>query len=64
MAGRLIALVIGLPWVGALAVLAAGDRRPRAQHVLAVGAVPDRRNRAGTDERDGQGDGQEAAPPS
>src|SRR3990172_7666477 len=37
MAGWLIALTIGLPWVGALAVLAAGDRRPRAQHALAVG---------------------------
>jgi len=39
MAGWLIALTIGLPWVGALAVLAAGDRRPRTQHALAVGSA-------------------------
>jgi NADH-quinone oxidoreductase subunit L len=36
-AGLLIVLTIGLPWVGALSVLVAGDRRPRAQHGLAVG---------------------------
>ncbi len=39
MAGWLIALTIGLPWLGALAVLAAGNRRPRAQHALAVGSA-------------------------
>ena len=39
MAGWLVALTIGLPWGGALAVLAAGDRRPRVQHALAVGAA-------------------------
>ena len=33
----LIALTIGLPWLGALAVLLAGDRRPRAQCALAIG---------------------------
>jgi NADH-quinone oxidoreductase subunit L len=36
MAGLWIALTIGLPWLGALAVLGVGDRRPRAQHALAV----------------------------
>jgi NADH-quinone oxidoreductase subunit L len=34
---RLIALTIGLPWLGALLVWWAGDCRPRAQHTLAVG---------------------------
>src|SRR5512142_876995 len=32
----LIILTIGLPWLGALAVMLAGDKRPRAQHALAV----------------------------
>ncbi|MCS7060741.1 MAG: NADH-quinone oxidoreductase subunit L [Anaerolineae bacterium] len=36
MAALLIALAIALPWAGALAVWVAGDRRPRAQHGLAV----------------------------
>jgi NADH-quinone oxidoreductase subunit L len=37
MAAFLILLVIGLPWLGAMSVLVAGDRRPRWQHTLAVG---------------------------
>ncbi len=36
MAEALIVLTIGLPWLGALLVWAAGDRRPREQHALAV----------------------------
>jgi len=35
--GFLIALVIGLPWLGALIVWRTGDERPAAQHRLAVG---------------------------
>lgn len=34
--GLLISLLIGLPWLGALLVLIAGDRRPQQQHQLAV----------------------------
>jgi NADH-quinone oxidoreductase subunit L len=37
MASWLVALTIGLPWMGALAVLLARDGRPRAQHALATG---------------------------
>lgn len=37
MALILIALIIGLPWLGALVVLLAGDKRPQWQHGLAVG---------------------------
>ncbi len=37
MTGLLIALTIGLPWIGAVAVWAAGDYRARLQHRLAVG---------------------------
>ena len=37
MALTLIALIIGLPWLGALIVLLAGDKRPMWQHGLAVG---------------------------
>lgn len=33
----LTGLTIGLPWLGAFAVWWAGDRRPRAQNILAVG---------------------------
>jgi NADH-quinone oxidoreductase subunit L len=36
MAAILIILVIGLPWLGALAVWRTGDLRPKAQHTLAV----------------------------
>ena len=36
MAATFIALTIGLPWLGALAVWLAGDQRPKAQHALAV----------------------------
>ncbi|HEX7974397.1 MAG TPA: NADH-quinone oxidoreductase subunit L [Anaerolineales bacterium] len=36
MAATLIVLMIGLPWLGALAVWIAGDGRPRAQHALAA----------------------------
>jgi NADH-quinone oxidoreductase subunit L len=36
MAGTWVALTIGLPWLGALAVLVAGDRREKLQHGLAV----------------------------
>lgn len=36
MAGALIGLSMGLPWLGALLVWAVGDRRPRPQHALAV----------------------------
>ena len=32
----LILLVIGLPWLGALAVMLAGDRHEKLQHILAV----------------------------
>ncbi|MGE5137991.1 MAG: hypothetical protein ACM3JD_00905, partial [Rudaea sp.] len=32
----LIVLTIALPWLGAVAVLLAGDRRPRAQNTLAA----------------------------
>jgi NADH-quinone oxidoreductase subunit L len=39
MTGWLIGLTIGLPWVGAVAVLTTGDRRPRAQQALAVAAA-------------------------
>ena len=37
MADVLIILTMGLPWLGALAVWLTGDRRPHAQHRLAVG---------------------------
>ncbi|HRK89863.1 MAG TPA: NADH-quinone oxidoreductase subunit L [Anaerolineales bacterium] len=37
MALILIALIIGLPWLGALTVLAAGNKNPKWQHGLAVG---------------------------
>lgn len=37
MASWLIVLTIGLPWLGAIAVLWAGDKRVRAQNALAVG---------------------------
>ena len=37
MAAWLMALVIGLPWLGAACVWLAGGRGPRAQHTLAVG---------------------------
>src|SRR5512145_2520793 len=37
MVSTLIALTILLPWVGALAVWLAGDKRPKLQHTLAVG---------------------------
>jgi NADH-quinone oxidoreductase subunit L len=37
MAGLLIGLIIGLPWIGAVAVWLVRDRRPRLQHTLAVG---------------------------
>ncbi len=36
MAALLLVLTITLPWLGALGVLLAGDRRPRVQHVIAV----------------------------
>ena len=36
MAATLILAIIGLPWLGALAVWLIGDRRPRAQHTLAA----------------------------
>lgn len=36
MAAILIALVIGLPWLGAVIVWRAGDHRPKAQNLLAV----------------------------
>lgn len=36
MAAWLIVLSLGLPWLGALGVWAAGDRRPRAQNAVAV----------------------------
>lgn len=35
MAAWLVLLTIGIPWLGALAVWLAGDRRPGAQHTLA-----------------------------
>src|SRR5512138_333574 len=35
-AGTLILLTIGLPWVGAVCTWWAGDTRPKAQHTLAV----------------------------
>lgn len=37
MAAWLVLLTIGLPWLGALAVLSAGDARARAQNAFAVG---------------------------
>jgi NADH-quinone oxidoreductase subunit L len=37
MGAWLIALAMGLPWLGALSVGLAGDSRPRIQHILAVG---------------------------
>lgn len=37
MALILITLIIGLPWLGALTVLVAGDKNPKWQHGLAVG---------------------------
>src|SRR5512145_751138 len=37
MVSTLIVLTILLPWLGALAVWLAGDKRPRLQHTLAVG---------------------------
>ncbi len=36
MAATLVLLTIGLPWLGAVLVWSAGDRRPRLQNVLAV----------------------------
>lgn len=39
MALWLIALTIGLPWLGALLVGWVGDRRPRAQNMLAAGCA-------------------------
>ena len=36
MTNGLIALTIGLPWLGGLSILLIGDRRPRAQSALAV----------------------------
>jgi NADH-quinone oxidoreductase subunit L len=36
MTNALLALTIGLPWLGGLGVWLAGDRRPRAQHATAV----------------------------
>ena len=39
MAPSLILIAIGAPWVGALLVWLIGDRRPRAQHVLAAVAA-------------------------
>lgn len=39
MAAWLMLLTIGLPWLGALAVWAVGDRRPRAQGALAAGSA-------------------------
>ena len=36
MAGSLILLIIGIPWLGALLVWAIGDQRAKAQHILAV----------------------------
>ena len=39
MAGLWIALTVGLPWLGALLVWLAGDRRPRTQHATAVAAT-------------------------
>lgn len=36
MAGNLILLIIGIPWLGALIVWAIGDQRAQAQHTLAV----------------------------
>ncbi len=36
MAGNLILLIIGIPWLGALVVWAIGDQRAKAQHTLAV----------------------------
>src|SRR6266545_8327088 len=37
MPGILVALVIGLPWLGAIAVWLARNERPQLQHTLAVG---------------------------
>jgi NADH-quinone oxidoreductase subunit L len=36
MAGNLILLIIGIPWLGALVVWSIGDRRAKLQHILAV----------------------------
>jgi len=36
MAGNLILLIIGIPWLGALVVWSIGDQRAKAQHTLAV----------------------------
>ncbi len=36
MAGNLILLIIGIPWLGALVVWVIGDKRAKAQHTLAV----------------------------
>ncbi|MBZ0281602.1 MAG: NADH-quinone oxidoreductase subunit L [Anaerolineae bacterium] len=36
MTALLIAFVICLPWVGAISVVLVGDKRPKAQHMLAV----------------------------
>ncbi|MBE0682614.1 MAG: NADH-quinone oxidoreductase subunit L [Anaerolineales bacterium] len=36
MAGNLILLIIGIPWLGALVVWVIGDQRAKAQHILAV----------------------------
>jgi NADH-quinone oxidoreductase subunit L len=36
MAGNLIFLIIGIPWLGALVIWAIGDKHEKAQHTLAV----------------------------
>lgn len=36
MAGNLILLIIGIPWLGALVVWSIGDQRAKLQHILAV----------------------------
>ena len=36
MAGILILLIIGIPWLGALVVWSSGDQRAKTQHILAV----------------------------
>jgi NADH-quinone oxidoreductase subunit L len=36
MAGNLILLIIGIPWLGALVVWSIGDKRANLQHILAV----------------------------
>lgn len=39
MAGLLVALVILVPWSGAIGVIAAGDKHPKMQHLLAIAST-------------------------